>query len=87
MNIPQLKQKIGKSLITEVIIARSPDNQRPGWWFMWAMAARQAEGQIITVEQKIPVAFETIDESLELLSSFGYDGKVSVAWERGMACN
>lgn len=87
MKIKKLKQKIEASSITEVIVARAPDNQRPDFWFMWAMSAQKTEGQIITVENKIPVAFETLDESIELLSSFGYDGKVTVAWERGMACN
>ena len=54
---------------------------------MWAMDAKKPDGQIITVKKKIPVAFVTLDESIELLSSFGYDGKVTVAWERGMICN
>lgn len=87
MHINQLKQRIDKSSITEVIIARAPDNQCPGFWFMWAMVTKKPEGQIITIEKKSPVAFETLDESIELLSSFGYDGKVTVAWERGMTCN
>lgn len=54
---------------------------------MWAMVQNHPKGQIITVEKKIPVTFETLDESIELLSSFGYDGKVTVGWERGMTCN
>lgn len=87
MQINQLKQRIEKSSITEVILARSPNNQCPGFWFMWAMAAKKTNGQIITVDKNIPVAFSTLDESMELLSSFGYDGKVTVAWERGMTCN
>ena len=87
MQINQLKQRIEKSSITEVILARSPDNQCPGFWFMWAMAEQKPIGQIITVEKNIPVAFRTLDESMELLCSFGYDGKVTVAWERGMPCN
>jgi hypothetical protein len=87
MQINQLKQRIEKSSITEVILARAPDNRCPGYWFMWAMAGKKPNGQIINVEKDIPVAFETLDESLELLSSFGYDGKVTVAWERGMPCN
>lgn len=87
MQIEKLKQKIETSSITEVILARAPDHQRPGWWFLWAMEAKKAEGQIITVEKKIPLAFKTLDESIELLSTFGYDGKVTVAWERGMPCN
>lgn len=87
MQIEKLRQEIEASSITEVIVARAPDNQCPKFWFMWAMRAKETEGQIITVKKKTPVAFETLDESLELLSSFGYDGKVTVAWERGMACN
>lgn len=87
MQINQLKQKIEKSSITEAIIARAPNNQRPGCWFMWVTTAKKPDGQIVTVEKDIPVYFETLDESMELLSSFGYDGKVTVAWERGMACN
>ena len=87
MQINQLKQKIEKSLISEVILAPAPDNKCPGWWFMWAMAAKKTEGQIITLEKKIPVAFETLDESIELLNSFGYAGKVTVAFDRGMSCN
>jgi len=87
VQINQLKQRIEKSSITEVILARAPDNKCPGWWFMWAMATNKTVGQIITIEKKIPAAFETLDESIELLSSFGYDGKVTVAWERGMTCN
>lgn len=87
MHINQLKQRIDKSSIAEVILARSPDNQCPGVWFMWAMVAKSTKGELITIEKKTPVAFESLDESIELLSSFGYDGKVTVNWERGMTCN
>lgn len=87
MQIDKLKKKIGISSITEVILARAPDNQCPGWWFMWAMAGNNPKGQIITLEKKAPVAFESLDQAIELVSSFGYDGQVTVAWERGMTCN
>ena len=87
MLINQLKQKIEKSLITEVILARAPDNKLPGFWFMWAMAAKMITGKIIMLKKETPLAFETLDEAIELVSSFGYDGKITVAWERGMVCN
>ena len=87
MKLDKLQHKIEQACITEVILARAPDNQCPGWWFMWVMAEQNPEGQIITLEKKKPVAFETLDESIELLSSFGYHGQVTVAWEKGMTCN
>ena len=87
MQINQLKQKIQKSSITEAIIARAPNGQCPGHWFMYVTTAKKPDGQIITVDKNIPVYFETLDESMELLSSFGYDGQVTVAWERGVPCN
>ena len=87
MKLEKLKHKIEQASITEVILARAPDNQCPGWWFMWVMAEKNPEGQIITVEKKAPVAFESLDEAIELVSSFGFDGQVTVAWERGTTCN
>lgn len=87
MNIETLQNSIRTLSITEVILARAPDNQCPGFWFMWAMVEKKPDGQIITIKKKIPVAFESLDEALELVSSFGYDGTVTVAWERGTTCN
>lgn len=87
MKHKQLGAEIEQGSIEKAILSKMPDSG--DYWFVYLLDGLSQKSDLLTTDQGNPLAFEVLDDALEVLCQAGFDGTVSVLWDKmgGVTCN
>jgi len=87
MKHEQLSQQVELGTIEKVTLSKTPASD--DHWFAFLLDRQSQQFDILTTDQDKPLAFEVLDDAMEVLCQSGFDGTVTVLWDKtgGVTCN